>query len=205
MTGLWRGGAPLLLASKSGARRALLSAAGLPFELRPASIDERSLEAPLLAAGAGGAKVARELARAKALAIGAKEAERLVLGADQTLALGASIFAKPADRASAAAQLEALSGRTHELHSAICIVRGDKVLFEAAPAARLTMRALSRPFIDAYVALAGEAVLTSVGGYQIEGLGVHLFERVEGDQSTILGLPLLPLLSFLREEGSLLG
>lgn len=204
MTELWRGSAPLLLASKSAARRGLLAAAGLPFETADSSIDERAIEAPLRAAGAGGPEIALRLARAKALAVGAKQPDRLVIGADQTLSLESRIFTKPFDRAAAAAQLAALSGRPHELHSALCVVRGNKVLFEAAPVARLTMRPLSQAFIEAYIATVGDAALASVGAYQIEGLGIHLFEKVEGDHSTILGLPLLPLLTYLREEGSLL-
>jgi len=202
MTELWRGAAPLLLASKSSARRSLLAGAGIPFEAVDAFIDERAIEAPLRAAGAGGAEIARHLARAKALAVGAQP-DRLVIGADQTLSLEGQVFAKPPDRAAAAAQLAALSGRTHELHSALCVVRANEVLFEAAPVARLAVRRLSLAFIEAYIAAAGDAVLTSVGAYQIEGLGIHLFEKIEGDHSTILGLPLLPLLTYLREEGRL--
>ena len=205
MSALWRGGAPLLLASKSAARRALLAAAGIPFDACDAMIDERVLEAPMLETGAGGAAIARELAWKKALAVSAREPERLVLGADQTLALGDRHFTKPADRAEAAAQLAALSGKTHELHSAICVARGGRVQFEAAPVARLTVRALSAAFIAAYLDAAGAAILGSVGAYQLEGLGVHLFERIEGEHSVILGLPLPPLLEFLREEGSLLS
>ncbi len=205
MSALWRGAAPLVLASKSAARRALLEAAGIPYEARDAMIEERALEAPLREAGAGGTAIARELARKKALAVAAREPGRLVLGADQTLTLGERLFAKPADRAGAAAQLATLSGRTHELHSAICLARDDAVVFEAAPIARLTMRALSAAFIEAYLDAAGGAVLSSVGGYQLEGLGVHLFERVEGEHSVILGLSLLPLLAFLRAEGSLMA
>jgi septum formation protein len=205
MSALWRGAAPLLLASKSAARRALLTAAQIPYEARDAMIDERALEAPLLEAGAGGAAIARELARKKALAVSAREPGRLVLGADQTLTLGEKLFSKPRDRAAAAAQLAALSGQTHELHSAICVARGDRVQFEAAPVARLTMRALSAAFIKAYLDAAGARILGSVGAYQLEGLGVHLFERIEGEHSVILGLPLPSLLEFLREEGSLLS
>jgi septum formation protein len=204
MTKLWRGAAPLVLASKSAARRSLLAAARVPFETADASIDERAVEAPLRATGAGGLEIALHLARAKAAAVGAKQPERLVLGADQTLSLENRIFTKPADRAAAAAQLAALSGRTHELHSAICVARGNEILFEAAAVARLTVRPLSQAFIEAYIATVGDAALASVGAYQIEGVGIHLFEKVEGDHSTILGLPLLPLLTFLRQEGSLL-
>jgi septum formation protein len=205
MSALWRGAAPLLLASKSAARGALLQAAGVPFEARDAMIDERAVEAPLRAAGARGATIARELARKKALGVAAQAPGRLVLGADQTLTLGERLFAKPADRAGAAAQLAALSGQAHELHSAICVARGGEVLFEAVPVARLTMRALSAAFIEAYLNAAGEAVLGSVGAYQLEGLGAHLFERIEGEHSVVLGLPLVPLLDFLRGEGSLLS
>lgn len=205
MTEFWRGAAPLLLASKSDARRGLLAAAGVPFESRDALIDEREIEAPLVSAGAGGAEIGCHLARAKALAVSAIEPQRLVVGADQTLCLEGHVFCKPGDRASAIAQLELLSGRTHELHSALCVARANVILLEASRSARLKVRRLSRAFIETYVALAGEAVLTSVGAYQIEGLGIHLFEAIEGDHSTILGLPLLPLLTYLREEGSLLG
>jgi septum formation protein len=205
MSALWRGAAPLLLASKSAARRALLAAAGIPFDACDAMIDERALEAPMREVGAGGAAIARELAWKKALAVSAREPERLVLGADQTLALGDRLFTKPAGRAEAAAQLAALSGKTHELHSAICVARGGRVQFEAAPVARLTVRGLSAAFIAAYLDAAGAAILGSVGAYQLEGLGVHLFERIEGEHSVILGLPLPPLLEFLREEGSLLS
>ena len=126
---------------------------------------------------------------------------RLVLGADQTLGLDDEILSKPATLSAAAAQLARLSGRTHVLHSAICLTRDNDVVFEAAPQARLTMRALTREFIARYCAAAGAAVLDSVGAYQLEGLGIHLFARVEGDHSTILGLPLVELLDFLRSQG----
>jgi septum formation protein len=205
MTGLWRGSAPLLLASKSAARRTLLAAAGIPLESCDAKVDERAVEAPLREAGASAAAIAAELARAKALAAAAKAPGRLVVGADQTLACGDRVFIKPDDRTGAAAQLAALSGATHELHSALCVARGDEVLFEASPVARLTMRRLSPSFIEAYLAAAGENVLGSVGAYQIEGLGLHLFEKIVGDHSVVLGLPLLPLLDFLRAEGSLIS
>ncbi len=204
MNNLWRGPAPLLLASKSAARHAILAAARVPFEVCDPMVDERALEVPLRAAGAGAGAVAAALARKKALAVATLAPGRIVVGADQTLACGERIFAKPRDRAAAAAQLAALSGATHELHSALCVARGDEVLFEAAPVARLTMRRLSPAFIDAYLAATGESVLDSVGAYQIECLGIHLFEEIEGGHSVILGLPLLPLLDFLRAEGSLI-
>lgn len=201
---LWRSDAPLVLASKSAARRALLEAARLPFEAVSVEVDERALEAEAVAGGAGPAEVAAALARAKALAESAFHPGRLVIGADQTLALGAEAFHKPADLAAARAQIARLAGRTHALHSAIAVVRDGEVLFETVESADLTMRPLDEAALDAYLAAAGEAVRSSVGGYQLEGLGIHLFERVEGDHSVILGLPLLPLLAFLRRLGVLL-
>jgi septum formation protein len=126
---------------------------------------------------------------------------RLVLGADQTLARGNKRFSKPANRAAAAGQLRALRGRTHELHSALALVRDGAVLFDCVESARLTMRKISDRFIDDYLDMAGAAALASVGAYQLEGIGIHLFERVEGDYFTILGLPLLPLLAYLRQNG----
>jgi septum formation protein len=132
-------------------------------------------------------------------------AGRPVLGADQTLACGEQRFTKPADRGAAAIQLRTLRGRTHELHSALALVRDGAVLFECLQTARLTMRNLSDAFIENYLDMLGDAALSSVGAYQLEGIGVHLFERVEGDYFTILGLPLLPLLDFLRRQGFLEG
>jgi septum formation protein len=129
---------------------------------------------------------------------------RLVLGADQTLALGDKLFAKPADRAAARTQLRALSGRTHELRSAVAFVQDGKVLFEHVGAARLTMHALSERFVDAYLDTVGDAATASIGAYQIEGPGIQLFERVEGDYFTVLGLPLLATLDFLRRRGCLI-
>ena len=179
-------------------RGKLLAAAGLRFEIRPAQIDERAVEAKANVADAAAA--ARTLARAKAEAVSVTRPGHLVLGADQTLARGGMRFGKPKDRASAAEQLRALRGRTHELHSALALVRDGKVLFDCVDSARLTMRDFPDKFLDDYLAMAGDAALASVGGYQLEGIGVHLFERVEGDYFTILGLPLLPLLAFLRQN-----
>jgi septum formation protein len=199
--GLWLAAAPLVLASASVVRRHLLEAAGIPVEVRPASLDERALEAS--APSNNPSAVAALLAREKALRVAADVPGRLVVGADQTLALEARRFDKPADREAARAQLQALAGRTHELHAAVAVARDGKVLFEHAAVARLTMRPLSDGFLDRYLDAAGAAVTASVGGYQLEGLGVHLFERIEGDHFTILGLPLIPLLAYLRAEGSL--
>jgi septum formation protein len=123
-----------------------------------------------------------------------------VVGADQTLALGKRLFSKPAGRAQAAEQLRALAGHSHELHSAVAVARDGKILFAAVATARMTMRRLGEAEIEAYLSEAGAAVTSSVGAYQLEGLGVHLFERIEGDHFTILGLPLIQLLGFLRSE-----
>jgi septum formation protein len=200
---LWLGSKPLVLASKSAARRAMIEAAGIPLEIEPADIDERAVEAQI---GHGmPADAAALLAREKARAIAARLRGRLVVGADQTLALGHTRFTKPVDRGTAREQLRALSGRTHELHSAVAVAIDDRLNFSHVATARLTMRELSDAFLDAYLDAAGQSVLTSVGGYQLEGLGSHLFARIEGDYFTILGLPLFALLDFLRRDGSLAG
>ncbi|MBV8754684.1 MAG: Maf family protein [Hyphomicrobiales bacterium] len=199
--GLWLAATPLVLASASAVRRHLLEAAGIPVEVRPASLDERAVEAS--APGNNPSAVAALLAREKALRVTANLSGQLVVGADQTLALGNRRFDKPADRDAARAQLEALAGRTHELHAAVAVARDGQVLFEHSAVARLTMRSLSDAFLDRYLDAAGAAVTASVGAYQLEALGVHLFEHIEGDHFTILGLPLVPLLAYLRAEGSL--
>ena len=203
MTGFWRGTAPLVLASQSLARRGLLSAAGIPFDVYAAAIDERGIEAPFVAAGANAAEIALHLSRAKALAVSKEKPGRLVIGADQTLCLEGYLLGKPDGRVAAMTQLEALSGRTHELYSGCCAAREHTILFETVGVARLSCRQLSAAFIAAYLEEAGE--LSSAGVYRIEGPGIHLFDAIEGDHATILGLPLLPLLKFLRDEGSLLS
>jgi septum formation protein len=195
---LWRGKHPLILASQSRARQALLANAGIDFEAVPADIDEREIQEASGLSAPG--DIAGLLARRKALSVSARQPGRFVVGADQTLARGARLFVKPAGRAQAAEQLRALAGGSHELHSAVAVARDGEILFEDISIARMTMRQLGDPEIDAYLDAAGEAVTTSVGAYQLEGLGVHLFERIEGDHFTILGLPLLPLLTFLRSE-----
>jgi septum formation protein len=195
---LWLAPQPLVLASRSDIRGKILAAAGLRFEIRPAPIDERAVEAK--AGVSDAAAVARHLARAKADTVAASLRGRLVLGADQTLARGSRRFSKPASRADAAEQLRALRGRTHELHSAVVLVRDGTALFACVDTARLTMRDFSDRFLENYLDMAGDTAMSSVGGYQLEGIGIHLFERVEGDFFTILGLPLLPLLAFLRQQ-----
>ena len=195
---MWLAPAPLVLASRSAARRALLEAAGIPIELCPADLDERALEAA--AAAADPSAIASMLAREKASLVGKSHPGRLVLGADQTLALGSKRFSKPSDRLAARAQLQALRGRSHELYAALAFVDDGAVVFEHVETARLTMRPFSDDFLDRYLDAKGDAVLASVGCYQLEGLGVQLFERIEGDYFTILGLPLLQALDFLRRR-----
>jgi septum formation protein len=199
---LWRGKDQLILASQSRARQMLLTNAGIAFETIPADIDERAVQQASGLTTPG--EIAALLAREKALWVSSRQVGKYIIGADQTLALGDRLFSKPAGRAPAAEQLRALAGRAHELHSAIAVARDGKILFAEIAVARMTMRPLDEAGIDAYLDAAGEAVTSSVGAYQLEGLGVHLFERVEGDHFTILGLPLLPLLAFLRSE-QLLG
>jgi septum formation protein len=195
---LWRGEFPLILATQSRARQMLLANAGLDFEAVPAEIDERGIQesSGLTSPGA----IAALLAREKARAVSGGRPDQFVVGADQTLALGTRLFSKPAGRVQAAEQLRALAGNRHELHSAVAVARDGKILFETVSIAGMTMRPLTGAEIEAYLNAAGEAVTSSVGAYQLEGLGVHLFERIEGDHFTILGLPLLPLLAFLRSE-----
>lgn len=195
---LWLKPHPLVLASKSAARLALLAGAGIAVEVLPADIDERGVEAKAPAQDAGA--VAALLAREKARAIAAQRPGRIVLGADQTLVLGNRRFSKPADRAAAAEQLRALRGRTHALHSALALVCDGDVLFEYGDVARLTLRNFSDRFLESYLDTVGDVVMASVGAYQLEKPGIQLFERIEGDYFTILGLPLLPLLDFLRRE-----
>jgi septum formation protein len=195
---LWRGKSALILASQSRARQVLLANAGISFKSIPADIDERAvqqnsgLSAP--------ADVAAVLAREKALWVSSRQPGRFVIAADQTLALGDRLFSKPAGHAQAAEQIRALAGRSHELHSAVAVACDGAILFETVTIARMTMRTLGEAELAAYLDEAGAAVTSSVGAYQLEGLGVHLFDRIEGDHFTILGLPLLPLLAFLRSE-----
>ncbi len=198
---MWRGEQPLVLASKSATRLTLLVHAGVPVETVAADVDERALQDT--AGDTDPAGIALLLARAKALS-GSKAAPgRLVLGADQTLALGPKIYHKPVSVEAARAQLFELSGQTHALHSAVAVACDGVVLFDTVVSAFLTMRPLTEETLSAYLAAAGPRVLTSVGAYQLESVGVHLFTRVDGDHFTILGLPLLQLLPFFREQGLL--
>jgi septum formation protein len=199
---LWLSPDPLVLASRSKVRQKLLAAAGIPVEVCPADLDEREVE--LRAPSRQSAAVAAFLSREKALSVELSNPGRLVLGADQLLAHDGRRFSKPGDRANARAQLLALSGRTHTLYSAVAFVQNATVLFEHVSTARMTMRALSDRFLEHYLDVVGSAATESVGAYQLEGLGIQLFERVDGEYFTILGLPLMEALGFLREHGFLL-
>jgi septum formation protein len=194
---LWLGAQPAVLASRSRVRRTLLEAAGIAVEILPADIDERKIADDATLAATAAADL---LAREKALAIARQMPGRTVIGADQTLAFGERQLHKSADRAAAAQQLRMLRGKSHALHSAVAVVRDGTVQFAHVATAVLTMRDFSEDLLARYLDAAGDDVLASVGGYQLEGMGSHLFARVEGDYFTVLGLPLLPLLDFLRRE-----
>lgn len=200
---LWIAPRPLVLASQSDIRRKLLVGAGIPVLVIAPEIDERGIEASLENPIAAADEVARRLANAKAGAVSRRYPEDLVLAADQVLVLDGRLFNKPSGKAEAAAQLVELSGRTHDLYCAFCLVRGEKILADQVAVATLTMRSFSAAFVDRYLDSAGPSVFECVGAYQLEGLGSHLFERIEGEHSTILGLPLLPLLKALRRYGVL--
>ncbi len=191
----------LVLASGSRIRAELLKNAGLEFEVDPADVDERAVEAPLLEAGFPPEDLASVLAEAKANDVSTRRTGDLVIGADQVLAFEGERRTKPEDMEAARRQLLAFSGKTHELHSSVVISRDGEALWRHVSTARLTMRDLSPQFVGHYLAAAGDAVLSSVGAYQLENIGVQLFERIDGDYFTILGLPLLPLLGELRSLG----
>lgn len=198
---VWRERQPLILASQSAVRRSLLSNAGISVETIPADIDERAIQQSSGLSDPG--EIATLLAVEKAKFVSLKHPGRYVVGADQTLALGERLFSKPANRAAAAVQIGLLAGQTHALHSAVSVTKDGVSLFSSVSVARMTMRALTESEIAAYIDEAGDAVTASVGAYQLERTGVHLFERIEGDHFTILGLPLLPLLGFLRSRNLL--
>lgn len=193
----------LILASGSATRATLLNNAGVPFATEPSRVDERALEAPLLATGRSPEEIAVALAEAKAIDVSGREPDALVIGADQTLDLAGERFTKPANRPEAHEQLSRLSGKTHRLHSAVAVAENGSVLWRHVESASLTMRALPPAAIDAYLAAVGDRVTGSVGAYQVEGQGIRLFEKIAGDHFTILGLPLLPLLTYLRTRGAL--
>ncbi|PVB62007.1 Maf-like protein [Labrenzia sp. 011] len=188
----------LVLASGSSIRAELLKNAGLRIEVDPADVDERAVEAPLLKAGFPPEDLAGILAEAKANDVSARRPGDLVIGADQILAFEGERRTKPENMEAARRQLLAFSGKTHELLSAVVISRNGEALWRHVSTARLTMRGLTPQFVGHYLAAAGDDVLSSVGAYQLEGIGVQLFEKIDGDYFTILGLPMLPLLARLR-------
>jgi septum formation protein len=200
---LWTQDVPLVLASTSATRRKLLLDAGLAIETESPGVDERAIEAAASAAGATATELAVRLAREKALAVSRRRGEAAVLGADQILVLDGEILHKPADRHAARRHLLRLAGRPHTLITAAALARNGEILDVVLDEAELTMRPLDAAAIDTYLDLAGPAVLDSVGCYQIEGLGIHLFGNVTGDHATILGLPLRALLAVLRRRGCL--
>lgn len=195
----------LMLASGSRFRKAMLEAAGIDIDVIPAVIDERAVERTLEGTGASAEEVAQILAEAKALNVSEKNPGRLVLGCDQTLSLGDELFHKPSDMEGARHHLLALSGKTHQLNSAAVLARNGETLWRHVGVANLTMRKLDPAFIGRHLARVGPVALNSVGAYQIEGEGVQLFEKIEGDHFTIVGLPLLPLLRELRAIGAIDG
>lgn len=191
----------LILASTSPIRQTLLKHAGVAFTVLAPRTDEAELKRTLAPSPPG--DIALALAEAKALSISAENAPELVIGADQVLAFKDAIFDKPRDAAEARAQLAALRGQIHELHSALACARGGKIIWRHAETARLAMRPFSDAFLEFYLTRMGGEATRSVGAYKLEGEGIQLFEKIEGDYYTILGLPLLPLLAFLRAEGAL--
>ena len=193
----------VVLASQSASRAAILRAAGVAFQTAAPGVDEGAEKRMLLAAGADPLKIAERLAELKAIAVSAARPDALVIGADQTLELEGALHDKAESLAEARERLGALRGRRHALHSAVTVARDGTSIWRTTQSPRLAMRVFSDAFLDAYLARNGEAVLGSVGCYHLEGEGAQLFEAVEGDYFAILGLPLLPLLSFLRREGAL--
>jgi septum formation protein len=194
-----------ILASGSPFRKKMLSDAGLVFDVEKAEIDERTVEQSVAGSGLSPEDLATILSEAKATDVSGRNGGRVVIGCDQTLSLGDKVLHKPKDMEQARRRLLELSGRTHQLSSAVVAVRDGETLWRHVSIARLTMRELSPAFIGRHLAQVGEKALESVGAYQIEGEGIQLFERIEGDHFTIIGLPILPLLAFLRERGMIDG
>ncbi|WP_196260316.1 Maf family protein [Pelagibacterium limicola] len=189
----------LILASNSPTRKTLLEAVGMPFSVITAPIDERAIEHGLTREGATKAQIALALAKAKALAVSSARLDAIVIGADQTLSCGALDIHKPDSRETAKRQLLSLAGKTHQLHAAAALAKNGEILWSTVDSVELSMREISDAELDAILDLEGEAILSSVGGYRLEGPSVRLFQSVRGDYFTVLGLPLLPLLSGLRQ------
>jgi septum formation protein len=196
---------PLILASSSPFRRMLMENAGLHFQAIAADIDERAIEAPLERDGAGPDAVALVLAKAKAKEVSDRFPGSFVIGSDQTMSLGSQVFHKPKTMAEAESHLRSLSGKTHRLNSGIALALNGDIIWEHVSHAELTMRDLSADFIHRHLTRVGDKALSSVGAYQLEGEGIQLFSKIDGDYFTILGLPMLPLLEKLRELGAIDG
>lgn len=194
-------GERLVLASKSAARRAMLEGAGVPFSVQVADVDEAAVKAAHDPADAAG--LAEELARVKALAVSRRDPEAWVLGADQTLAFDGGLVSKAASSAEARARLLSMRGRTHHLHAGAALALNGQVVWSGVDTAAMRVRDFSEAFLDAYLAAEGDALLACVGSYRLEGLGAQLFEAVEGDYFTVLGMPLWPVLAELRRAGVL--
>ncbi len=190
---------PLVLASASSSRAALLRNTGLEFSIQPAELDERVVERPLLEAGLDGADLAQVLAQAKADHVSAENRSVLTIGADQVMTLDGEVLHKPADMEEARRRLLQLAGKTHQLASAVCIVVDQQLVWSHVDVAHVTFRPLTPRFVGRHLARVGEAALSSVGAYQIEGEGIQLIEKLEGDHFTVIGLPILPLVDKLRE------
>ena len=191
--------AKLILASNSASRKSLMAGAGLRFESAGADIDERAIEARLAANYARPPEIAVELARAKALYVSERHPKAYVIGSDQVLSLGDRLFHKPMSMGEAADHIRAMSGRTHHLNCGVAIAFRGVVIWSDVSIAEMTMRDISPAFLQAYLDMAGEGILVSVGAYQFEGPGIQLFDRIDGDYFTILGLPMLKLLAGLRQ------
>ena len=192
-------GERLILASKSAARRAMLENAGVPFVVQVADVDEDALKTP----GVDPAALAVDLARAKALAVSRHDADAWVLGADQTLAFDGGLVSKAPTLAAARERLSAMRGRTHQLYSGAALARNGQVVWSGVDTVEMKVRAFSDAFLDAYLAAEGEGLLACVGSYRLEGMGAQLFDAIDGDYFTVLGLPLWPVLSELRRSGVL--
>lgn len=197
--GPWRGSRPILLASTSGTRRRLLAAAGLAVEAEDPGTDERALQESLGVASPE--RIACALAEAKALSVSARNPDRFVIGADQVLVCEGEMLTKAGSAEEARANLTKLQGRTHVLHVGVAIARSGMIEAEFSESASLTMRPLDEAAIARYLDLVGPAATRSVGAYEVEGLGIHLFSEIAGEHTTILGLPLVPLLAALRRLG----
>jgi septum formation protein len=195
-------GERLVLASKSAARRAMLEGAGVPFAIEVAEVDEAAVKATHDPADAAG--LAEELARVKALAVSRRDPEAWVLGADQTLAFNGGLVSKAGSLAAARAWLAAMRGRTHHLHSGAALARNGQIVWSGVDTATMRVRNFSDSFLEAYLAAEGDGLLACVGSYRLEGMGAQLFEAVEGDYFTVLGMPLWPVLAELRRAGVLI-